>query len=460
MIMAQNIQFSISNFCNLIDWSVGSSFSKLQTTKYQVYPLGKYLKRVKEKIQIRDDVQYKQITVRLYGQGVSQRCVRMGKDIGTKTQFVAHAGQLIISRIDARNGAFGIVPDSLEGAIVTNDFWLFDVIGASTEFMMLLLSSTPFQTQWQALSTGTTNRQRVSESDFLNFKAPIPSLDEQNSLMSIYNRLSETKYQKQTEIIVQQKSIERFLLKALGISRKSNNSKNSFISFATFAAIHYWGVDKILHGVQQFYNFDSPLFCLCEKRDWIVDVFRGKSPIYQKNSDHIILNQKCNRWNFIDEQFAKSVDSKWYASLDQNVFLKENDIVINSTGEGTLGRASLVTSKHVGYLVDSHMLVLRLNKCFLSPEFIVRQINSEFGQKQVDLLKGAQATKQTELGVDNLLKMSFVIPINKHGYPDLDIQKNVVNEIKKIETHINELSSEVDLLDKECIAQFEKAIFG
>ena len=458
--MAQNIQFSISNFCNLIDWSVSSSFSKLQTTKYQVYPLGKYLKRVKEKIQIRDDVQYKQITVRLYGQGVSQRWVRRGKEIGTKTQFVAHAGQLIISRIDARNGAFGIVPDYLEGAIVTNDFWLFDVVGASTEFMMLLLSSTPFQTQWQALSTGTTNRQRVSESDFLNFKAPLPSLDEQNSIISIHNRLSEAKYQKQTEITVQQKSIESFLLKALGISRKSNNSKNSFISFASFVAIHYWGVDKILHGIQQFYNFDSPSFCLCENRDWIVDVFRGKSPIYQKESAHIILNQKCNRWNFIDEQFAKSVDSKWYSSLDKNVFLKENDIVINSTGEGTLGRASLVTSKHVGYLVDSHMLVLRLNECFLSPEFIVRQINSEFGQKQVDLLKGAQATKQTELGVDNLLKMTFVIPVNKHGYPDLDAQKKVVNEIKKIETHIYELSKEVALLDEKAIVQFENAIFG
>ena len=32
-----------------------------------------------------------------------------------------------MSKIDARNGAYGIVPAELEGAIVTNDFPVFDV---------------------------------------------------------------------------------------------------------------------------------------------------------------------------------------------------------------------------------------------------------------------------------------------------------------------------------------------
>jgi type I restriction enzyme S subunit len=42
-------------------------------------------------------------------------------------RFVANAGQFITSRIDARNGAMGLVPKSLDGALVTNDFPLFDL---------------------------------------------------------------------------------------------------------------------------------------------------------------------------------------------------------------------------------------------------------------------------------------------------------------------------------------------
>lgn len=460
MIMVQNVQFSVSNYSDLIDWSVTSSFLKLQTSKYSVYPLGRYLKRVKERIEIEDEVEYKQITVRLYGQGVLQRGMRLGKDIGTKIQFVARKGQLIISRIDARNGAFGIVPEDLDGAVVTNDFWLFDVVDASVEFLMLLLSSNQFQEQWQALSTGTTNRQRVSEDDFLNFKAPIPSLDEQYSILSMYDELMKLKFQKSVAISTYQETIGKMLLDKIGISPKANNEKNSFISFIAFESITCWGVDKILHGVYQFYDFNYQPISLLERQSWLIDVFRGKSPIYQKDSDYIILNQKCNRWNYIDDQYAKTVDGKWYNSLDKDVFLKENDIIVNSTGEGTLGRASLVTSKHIGYLVDSHMLVLRLNTEYLSPEFIVRQINSEFGQKQVDLLKGAQATKQTELGVDNLLKIKFVIPIDSNGNPDLIAQNNIVSEIKKIEMQIQELSSQVELLEIQAKQQFEDAIFG
>ena len=35
-------------------------------------------------------------------------------------------GQFILSGIDSRNGAFGVIPDELDGAIVTNGFWYFD----------------------------------------------------------------------------------------------------------------------------------------------------------------------------------------------------------------------------------------------------------------------------------------------------------------------------------------------
>lgn len=41
--------------------------------------------------------------------------------------YEVHKGDFILSGIDARNGAFGIIPEALDKAIVTNDFWYFEL---------------------------------------------------------------------------------------------------------------------------------------------------------------------------------------------------------------------------------------------------------------------------------------------------------------------------------------------
>ena len=187
MAMTKSDMLHIVRFIDLEKWSAHDTVFDNMGNRFPLVPLSKVLKRVKEPILIEDGTLYKRITVRLYGQGVLQRDKVLGKEIGTKRQFIAHAGQLIISRIDARNGAFGIVPSELEGAIVTNDFWLFEVQNALPEYLMLVLSSEPFQKYWQTQSSGTTNRQRVSESDFLSSRIILPPKTDQFELLSKYH---------------------------------------------------------------------------------------------------------------------------------------------------------------------------------------------------------------------------------------------------------------------------------
>ena len=137
-------EFSILKFIlfsELEKWNISEILNGKISGKYKSQPLTNFLVRNKEAIEIKRDVLYKQITIHQFGEGVSLRCEKYGKDIKTKRQFVAKKGQFIISRIDARNGSFGIVPDSLDGAIVTNDFWLFDIKNAVSQFLVLLLSS-------------------------------------------------------------------------------------------------------------------------------------------------------------------------------------------------------------------------------------------------------------------------------------------------------------------------------
>ena len=116
-------------FSNLVNWSVSHLLGMNLgfTHRFPMVTIGSVIERCKTTIDIDDCTKYKQITLKTSGGGAVLRDVKLGKDIGTKKQYVVSAGQFIMSKIDARNGAFGIVTEDLDGAIVTADFPVFNV---------------------------------------------------------------------------------------------------------------------------------------------------------------------------------------------------------------------------------------------------------------------------------------------------------------------------------------------
>jgi len=92
-----------------------------------------------------------------------------------------------MSRIDARNGAFGIVPPELDGGLVTQDFPLFDIDASvvEPEFLALLLSSEQLLEACTRSSRGTTNRKRLKEDLFLAESVPVPSLSIQKEAVAL-----------------------------------------------------------------------------------------------------------------------------------------------------------------------------------------------------------------------------------------------------------------------------------
>lgn len=144
------------------------------------------LRRSEQTISLQLDVNYHEVTVKLWGKGVVPRGTVTGAEISSSRRFVAHAGQFILSRIDARNGAFGIVPPELDGAVVTNDFPLFDptLERIHPSFLNWLSRTRGFVELCRRASEGTTNRVRLQEDRFLAFEIPLPSLPDQRRLVA------------------------------------------------------------------------------------------------------------------------------------------------------------------------------------------------------------------------------------------------------------------------------------
>jgi type I restriction enzyme S subunit len=143
--------------------------------------LGELLVRRKDEIEVSDEVEYARLTIRLNGNGIDVRDRVLGRDIGTKKQFVARSGQLVLSKIDARNGAFGVLPNHCDQAIITGNFWAFDVDKNRLDptFFECFTRTRNFLAFCIRASEGTTNRRYLQEPLFLQQPIPLPTLEEQ-----------------------------------------------------------------------------------------------------------------------------------------------------------------------------------------------------------------------------------------------------------------------------------------
>lgn len=179
----------------------------------------------------------------------------------------------------------------------------------------------------------------------------------------------------------------------------------------------------------------------------ISEIKRGKGPKYSEKGVFKMLNQKCIRWYKVDLQFCKSVDLNWSKSVSDDFKVSVNDVLVNSTGDGTIGRSAIAHKEVEGYIFDSHILKI---SSIINQTYICYYINSNYGQEQVEKSKGATSTKQHELGVNNLSHFTFPLP------PLLE-QKRIVTEIESQFAKIKQVKEHI-INNQQATEQLLKAL--
>lgn len=156
-------------------------------------------------------------------------------------------------------------------------------------------------------------------------------------------------------------------------------------------------------------------------------ISKGIAPKYADESDqHVIrvLNQKCNR------NFEINFENARYNNLDKKKvpeerILKENDILINSTGTGTAGRIAQIRKEqlNVPTTVDGHMIILRAKN--IDPKFLGYSLKAKLRQLE-SYAEGS--TGQTEINRERLLNETII------NYPDnIEEQKKIVRQIECVD---------------------------
>lgn len=201
---------------------------------------------------------------------------------------------------------------------------------------------------------------------------------------------------------------------------------------------YYEKVGNEIHCIDEEIPFEIP-----ETWEWIrlqncciKEIKRGKSPKYAtESSNTFVFAQKCNtKYNGIDIGLAQYLDESTLGKYPTDEYMQDGDIVINSTGTGTLGRVGFYQSsdniKCIDIVPDSHVTVVR---SYDKVDSFYLYAFMKSNQSELEK-KGEGSTNQKELKPATLKKMLVPIPsIKEQERISLAIQRafSIIDTIEK-----------------------------
>ncbi len=202
--------------------------------------------------------------------------------------------------------------------------------GLDQNYLRCLVSSDYFSNYLQPIVTGV-NVPHISGKQIGDFKIPLPSYPIQQKIAAILSAYDDLIENNQRRIALLEKMAEE-------------------IYREWFVRMRFPGHEKVkkVKGVPEDWQRTKVVTLTSYLK-------RGVAPQYDDLAEGFAINQKCIRDGKLDLSFAR------YQSRDVSADrqIRFGDVLVNSTGEGTLGRVAQVLTQLSNCIVDSHVTIVR-----------------------------------------------------------------------------------------------------
>jgi type I restriction enzyme S subunit len=435
------------------------------------YFIKDFLKRIKRPIELNGDEEYKLVTIKMNHNGVILRERKKGCDIKSN-MYIVHEGDFILSGIDARNGAFGIIPPGLDGAIVTNDFWYFDLEEdiISKELFLEITSTGWFDEICKKGSDGTTQRIRLQKDKFFNQKIWLPEKDEQKIILEKIRSFKSKFKILSKQIEYQQELLQKFKQAILqdaiqGKLTADWREQNPDVESAS-ELLKRIKAEKTKLIKEKKIKKEKPLppikgdkisYALPEDWTWcyLGDICsktgsgstpRGGKSVYTSSGIKFIRSQNVYDSSLILEDIVFISESTHKSMSGTKVIA--NDLLLNITG-GSIGRCCQVPNDFDEANINQHVAIIRVIQPILN-SIIHMIICSPYFQNKI-------IEAQTGAGREGLPKNKMdIIPI---PLPPFIEQQIIVEKVESLLGKCNQLSVEIE--NQRKYSQYlQKALFN
>jgi type I restriction enzyme S subunit len=365
--------------------------------------------------------------------------------------FFAHAGDIIYSKIDVRNGAIGIIPDNIPIATVTSEFPVYRIKEevALSEYIQLVFRTEHFRRTINGMVSGTSGRKRVQPDDLEKVEVPVPLLAEQKAIVARWRKA-------QDEIAAAHERVEKrkATIDARFFADLSLRSPDAAAMPKAFAVwweeFHRWGVGfnflnqsgaDLSRGKYSIVELGTLLdlvqYGTSEKANTVGD---GVAVIRMNN----IVDGELDLTNLKHLRLSK-------AEIDR-LLLKQGDILFNRTNSKELVGKCAVFHAIGNFVFASYLIRIRANPEKADADFLAYVINSPISRQQINALS-RQIIGQANINSEELRLLR--IPL-----PPLAVQEQIMERVADGRTDIAREREAAEKLANEISADVEALILG
>ena len=367
--------------------------------------------------------------------------------------FAAYPGDVVFSRIDARNGAIGVLQESIAKAVVTTEFPVFVPAPDRLDggFVKLVLRTGHFLAALRRKASGTSGRKRITPDAFADLRVPLPPLDEQRAIVAAHRTALDRAADLEREADEAEAQAMEGFETALGFGPPAPLPERP-VFIASFKDLDRWSHEGILRATLAP-GEKEPKFPIVELGT-VGRVSYGlqKSPANRPGMHPRPYLRVANvqRWR-LDLAEIKMID---VPDRDMPTYrLEDGDILLCEGNSAKLvGRGALWRNEIPDCVHQNHVLRARMDASKVVPEFALAVINSNYGQTYFR----SKAKRTTNLASINSKEVSgFPLPL-----PSLDEQRELVGGLSHGRRLAEKLRQQVKTVRAAAWMNFETAVYA
>ena len=369
------------------------------------------------------------------------------------SMFAVYSGDIVFSKIDARNGAIGVLPSEISKAVVTSEFPVLIPIPdrLHSEFVKLVLRTSGFLSALRVKASGTSGRKRITPEALLDLRIPLPPLDEQRTIAAAYRTaLNRAANLERDAEETETRAMEVFEA-ALGFG-PATPVPDRPVFVASFKDLDRWSHEGILRTTLHLQEVE-PRFPVVELGTvGRVNYGLQKSPRNRPNIHPRPYLRVANvqRWR-LDLAKIKMIDL-----LDRDMpkyRLQDGDILLCEGNSAELvGRGAIWRNEIPDCVHQNHILRARMDVSKVVPEFTLAVINSTYGRAYFR----SKAKRTTNLASINSKEVSgFPLPL-----PPLGKQRSLVNKLLHGHRKAEGLHQKATAANEGAWTDFEAAVYA
>lgn len=410
--------------------------------------LSDLLLQIKHIVQIDNSREYKLVTVSSKGT-IKQRGIVKGVEIKGEKAFEAKSGKFIYSRLSIHNGAFGIVPEDLEGALLTSEMPIFEISDKILpEFLIYSLQLPTFKFQLEQLTKGV-GRTRVKEANFLSLLIDLPNIPEQEAIIKTLIKAEQhcgTIFAELTYQLNLVKKLRQQLLqdavqgKLLG--QNKNDEPASELLKKIKAEKEKLITEKKLKKEKEVppINPEEIPFEIPENWVWcrgeIVATYIDPQPSHRtppESSDGVpyIAMSDIRKDGSLDFNSARKVSKKTLEEHQNRYKLKDGDFIFGKIG--TIGKPVKLPSPF-NYTLSANVILIQPERKIVNQDYLFYFLSSPAAEK--NLIENKSTMSYPVFGMGKARNMP--IPL-----PPLAEQIRIVQKINELLQYCNDLEASI-----------------